>query len=196
VNRNTTSVVAAVIAVLAVAPVAVAQDLNPPAPDFYSCKASGQQTICQANRTFAEDPYDTEIACDGFTIWDQGTVHQVARRFYNADGDLVRRVIHETWDPAHWSNPLNGETVPYHQNGITTQVFGVPADFDTVTETVVGSSQYQDPETGTHVLREAGRIVHGPAGDIEFYAGMHPFTDYFELGDQTVFDAVCAALES
>jgi hypothetical protein len=42
---------AGMLAALALAPAALAADLNPPPPDFYTCGASGQQTICHADRT-------------------------------------------------------------------------------------------------------------------------------------------------
>ena len=69
-------------------------------------------------------------------------------RWYNADGDLIkRRVIHEVLEAeACWSNPLTGKTVPYTQNGKITTVLAVPGDFDSATETTVGENIYTDPD--------------------------------------------------
>jgi hypothetical protein len=50
--------------------------LNPPPPDIYTCRALGAGAICEATRTFIEEPVDTGIVCgsgaDAFDIFDQG----------------------------------------------------------------------------------------------------------------------------
>jgi hypothetical protein len=188
---------------LALAPAALAGQpataaLTPPPPPFYTCMATGEQTICHAQRVFVEDPVDTGIVCgsgeDAFDIWDQGTVHQHATRYYNADGNLTRRVNHERWTPAWWSNPFTGDTVSYTQTDTTTSILATPGDFSLATETTVGENIYRDPRTGAKVLMSVGRQTVTEDGAVEFRSGKQPFLDAFANGDMTVFDDVCAAL--
>jgi hypothetical protein len=201
---TTPTVVACAIAALAIAPGAfaappAAEDLNPPAPDFYTCKALGAGTICHGS--FEEikvaEP-QPELVCgsgsDMFLIHDNAHLYARATRWYNADGDLTKRVIRERWKSAFWSNPLSGKTVPYTQTDNITTVLAVPGDFDSATETTVGGSVYTDPVTHRKVLRSTGRVVIGPDGSVLSRSGQQPFLDAFVDGDMSVFDAVCAAL--
>jgi hypothetical protein len=115
-------------------------------------------------------------------------------RFYDADGNLVRRVISETWTNAFWSNPLTGDTVPYTQRDKATDVFATPGDLSTETETMTGENVYTDPVTHKKVMRSVGRVVYGPDGSVEFVAGQHWDVDAFYNGDLSVLDDICAAL--
>jgi hypothetical protein len=204
-SRFTTPAVFAVaIGVLASAPGAFAAppapgDLNPPPPDFLTCKPLGAGTICSGARVeVKESELQPELVCgsgaDAFNIYDQGVIHQRATRWYDADGNLTRRVIREQWKPAFWSNPLSGKTVPYTQNNKITTVLEVPGDFDSAIETIVGENIYTDPVTNRKVLRSTGRVVFGADGTLESRSGQQPFLDAFVDGDMSVFDAVCAAL--
>jgi hypothetical protein len=200
------AVVACAIGALAIAPGAfaappAAEELNPPPPDFLTCKALGAGTICSGSSVeVKESELQPELVCgsgaDAFNIYDQGTIYQRVTRWYNADGDLTRRVIREVWKPAWWSNPLTGETVPYTQNQKLTTVLAVPGDFDSATETMVGENVYTDPVTHRKVLQSTGRVVFGADGERDFRAGQQWFLDAFVDGDMSVFDAVCAALAS
>jgi hypothetical protein len=198
------AVVACAIGALAIAPGALAappaaEELNPPPPDFLTCKALGAGTICTgAAVEVKESELQPELVCgsgaDAFNIYDQGTIYQRVTRWYNADGDLTRRVIREVWKPAWWSNPLTGKTVLYTQNGKITTVLAVPGDFDSATETMVGENVYTDPETHRKVLQSTGRVVFGADGELDSRAGQHWFLDLFVDGDMSVLDDVCAAL--
>ena len=198
--------VAGVIGALALAPGAFAakpapEDLNPPPPPFLTCKALGAGTICSGtSREVKLSELQPELVCgsgaDAFYIYDQGDIYQRVTRWYDAEGDLTRRVIHEVWKPAWWSNPLTGETIPYTQRTKITTVLAVPGDFGSATETTVGENIYTDPDTHQKVLRSTGRVVFGADGTLEFRAGQQPFLDAFVDGDMSVFDAVCAALAS
>lgn len=195
---------AGAIGTLALAPTVLAapptpEDLNPPPPDFLTCKSLGAGTICKGSREEVKvaEP-QPELVCgsgaDAFVIHDNAVLHQRATRWYDADGNLTRRVLHERWKPAFWSNPLSGKVVPYTQTGKITTVLAVPGDFDSATETTVGENIYTDPVTHKKVLRSTGRVVFGADGTLEFRAGQQPFLDAFIDGDMSVFDAVCAAL--
>ena len=197
--HHLTALAAGVLGALALAPTAFAgqpprDDLNPPPPDIYTCQATADQTICRATVHEREDPVVTDVDCPGFAIVDQGDVENKLVRRYDADGNWIKRVRRERWTNAFWSNPLNGNTIPYTQRGITTDVLGVPGDDSTITETLVGENVYTDPVTHKKVLASVGRTVWAPDGTLEFYAGQQPFLERFVFGDPSAFDAICAAL--
>ena len=192
-------IIAGVLGSLALTPAAFAgqpprSDLNPPPPDIYTCQGTGTQTICRASVRFREDPVVTDVDCPGNPIVDQGDVAQELTRRYDSDGNFVERVIRERWTNAFWSNPLNGNTIPYTQRGIITDRASVPGDLDSITETLVGENIYTDPVTHKKVLTSAGRTVFAPDGSLEFSAGQQPFIQRFVFGDPSAFDALCAAL--
>jgi hypothetical protein len=202
-SKLTPALAATAIGVLAMSPGAVAappspQVLNPAPPDFYTCKALGAGAICTAvlHEVKVAEP-QPELVCgsgpDAFVIHDNGAADSVFTRWYNADGNLTRRVEHEVWTDAFWSNPLSGKTVTYTQRGIITDRLTVPGDFDSTVETLVGENVYTDPITNQKVLHSVGRTVYGPDGLVS-ESGQQPFIDAFEHGDMSVFDPICAAL--
>jgi len=176
-----------------------AEELNPPPPDFLTCKPTGAGTICSGSfqEVKVSEP-QPELVCgsgaEAFVIHDNAVLDARATRWYDADGNLTRRVIAERWQPAFWSNPLTGKTVPYTQTDKITDVLAVPGDFGSATETTVGENIYTDPATHKKVLRSVGRSVFGADGTLEFRSGKQPFLDAFLDGDMSVFDGVCAAL--
>lgn len=190
--------------VLALAPGAFAaqpatQDLNPPPPDGYTCKAVGSGTICTGS--FPEDIVSEpqfELVCgsgpSAFIIHDNAHLDRSATRWYDRDGNLTRRVFHDQWQNAYWSNPLNGKVVEYIQNGNITDDLLVPGDFASARETQTGVNSYFDPVTHRKVLQSTGRTVFGADGSLEFSAGHQWFIDMFVNGDASVLDDVCAAL--
>ena len=202
-SKLTPALAAAAIGVLTMAPGAVAapplpQDLNPPPPDLYTCKTVGGGTICtgSAHDVKVAEP-QPELVCgtgaDAFVIHDNGVEDSRFTRWYDANGDLVRRVEHEVWTNSFWSNPLSGKIVTYTQRNIFTTTLAVPGDFDSATETQVGENVYTDPATHKKVMRSVGRTVYGPDGLVS-ESGQQPFIDAFEHGDMSVFDPICAAL--
>jgi hypothetical protein len=200
----TPTLAAAAIGVLAMTTGAAAgppsaQDLNPPPPDFYTCKPLGAGTICtgDVHEVKVSEP-QPDLVCgtgaNAFVIHDNGVVDQSWTRRYNADGGLVKRDVLERWTQTFWSNPLSGKTVPYTQTDRITDLLAVPADFGSATETTVGENIYTDPATHKQVLDSVGRTVFGADGDLESRAGQQPFLDAFIDGDMSVFDPICAAL--
>jgi len=195
------AICAVVLASVAQAGQPATQALNPPPPDYLTCKAVGTGTICDGKRQFVKDEEkQDELVCGSgsaaFNIYDNGSVDQHATRWYDADGNLTRRIIHERWAPAWWSNPLNGKIVPYTQSDTITSVLAVPGDFGSATETTVGENIYTDPVTHKKIMHSTGRTVFGADGTLEFSSGQQPFVAAFVHGDMSVFDAVCAALSS
>jgi hypothetical protein len=177
-------------------PAAAQQALNPPPPPEYTCKTVGNGTICRADVPISYGPDDTGIVCgrgsSAFDIFDSATGDQQKTRFYDQNGNLTSRVIHETYSSGQFSNPLTGAVVPYTQHDTITDVFAVPGDLSTATETNVGENIFQ-PAYGAPVFKYAGRFVVAPDGTIEFQAGQN---DFFKLmaGDTSVLQKLCAAL--
>ena len=169
-----TALLTALLGVLMPVPASLAaqvtQSLTPPPPSFYTCKAVGHGTICQGSRTFTVDPHPDFACGDDEVIYDQGTVRQVATRYYDTDGNLTQRVVHEFWSDAQKSNPLTGATAPYSQASNMTDVLGVPGDFSSATETVTGQANITIPGRG-EILLNAGRAVTAPDGSIDFARG-------------------------
>jgi hypothetical protein len=200
---NKPALIAGVITALALVPGASAapfdpSELNPPPPDFYTCKPVGARTICRASlqESKVAEP-QPELVCgsgaSAFTINDNGNEYSEFTRRYNANGDLTSRVEHEVWIDSFWSNPLNGKVVTYTQRGTIFDVLAVPGDFDSIVETITGENVYTDPVTNKKVLRSVGRVVWGPDGLLA-ESGIHWDIDMFWFGDTTVLDGVCAAL--
>jgi len=163
----------------------VTQPLNPEPPSFYTCKAVGDGTICQGTETQVIAPQPDSFVCpDGGIVYDQGTVQTNAIRYYDANGDLTRRVLHQHWTDAQKSNPLNGLTAPYTQSTIITDVLAVPGDFSSATATVTGGGIVTLPGYGA-IFLPAGRSITDPNGDTIFLAGPPAGTDG---------SALCAAL--
>jgi hypothetical protein len=173
---TTVAVVASALGALALAPASLAappapEDLNPPPADFLTCKPTGSGKICYGS--FEEikvaEPQG-ELVCgsgaSAFVIHDNAHLFARVTRWYDADGNLTRRAIHER---------------------------AVPGDLDSATETTVGSNMITDPITHRKVLTNAGRTVFGADGSVDA-SGQQPFVDAFVDGDMSVFDDVCAAL--
>jgi hypothetical protein len=144
------------------------------------------------------DRDDTGIACGSgtaaFDIFDQGAFRQQATRFYDRDGNLIRRVLHERYTSGTWSNPLSGASVSYTQNNIITNLLAVPGDFDSATETIRGEVIIRG-RTAAPVFIAVGRQVFNfDESELISSAGRNDFIAAFFEADPTAFDAVCAAL--
>jgi len=199
---------AAVVALLAtsggLAAAPVTQTLNPPAPDYYTCNAVGNGTICTGVKPEESwGPIDTAdegtpMACgtgaSAFDIFDTGADVLTARRVYDADGDLVKRVLRDDYPYGWFSNPLTGAVVPYGQTDIRTDEFAVPGDLSTQTETTTWNIHFHAPGNGSPVFMNTGRTVQGPGGDLESLAGRLDFFKLFSNGDTSVLGPLCAAL--
>jgi hypothetical protein len=174
----------------------VTQTLTPPPPSFETCQAVGNGFICDGARTETYSPSDTGITCGSgpgaFDIFDQGTHNQHARRFYATDGNLTRRVIYDQYF-SEFTNPLTGAAVPYMQHNTTTDVLAVPGDLTSATETTTGETNFTVPHMGA-VLLNAGKVVFGADGTLEFSAGPQGFIDYFYNGNTAALAELCTAL--
>jgi hypothetical protein len=174
----------------------VTQTLTPPPPSFETCKTVGNGIICDGARTEPYSPNDTGITCgsgsSAFDIFDQGIHNQHAIRFYDTAGDLTRRVIYDQYF-SQFSNPLTGATVPYVQHNTTTDILAVPGDLGSATETTTGQDNFTVPHMGA-VLLNAGKVVFGADGTLEFSAGPQGFADFFYNGNTAALAELCTAL--
>jgi hypothetical protein len=104
----------------------------------------------------------------------------------------VRRFKQEAY-VGQLSNPLSGAVAPYKSNITTVDVYAVPGDDTSGTETTTGQDNVTLPHQGA-VLLNAGRVVTAPDGTIEFQAGPSAGIAYFVNGDTSVVQEICAAL--
>lgn len=188
----------ALVAGLFAASPASAVTLNPPPPDFERCHTGGNGTVCVGNRTRQGILEGTEVICgsgpDAFEIVDDGgTVIEHFERRYDADGNLVQRLLKTTWLNSAWINPANGARVAYRQTTITVEVLAAPADFGSATTTSTGVINFVVPGHGA-VVRNAGRTVFGPDGSLLFSSGPQAILDYFVNGDTAALKPICDAL--
>jgi len=202
------SIVVAISALVAasagVAGQPVTQTLNPPPPSYYTCMAVGQGTICEGNPPVDSfGPIDTAVegipivcgsGASAFDVYDTATDVVTARRVYDADGNLVRRVLRDDYTFGEFSNPLNGATVPYTQTDIRTDVLAVPGDLGSATETTTWNIRYHATGDGAPVLMNTGRTVQAPDGTLESRAGRLEFFDIFGGGQTSLLAPLCAAL--
>jgi hypothetical protein len=195
-----TMVAAALLAALMLVPASLAgqpvtQTLNPPPPPFETCKTVGNGTICQGTIDSSYGPFDTGLVCgsgaDAFGIADSATQQELARRDYDADGNLVKRYINDRLQ-GQLSNEVSGATVPYTQTRIQTDVLAVPGDRSSATTTLTGELVLK-PATGPPIVIGAGKDVFAPDGSLDFQAGPSGFLDLL-AGDPSVVEPTCAAL--
>jgi hypothetical protein len=174
-----------------------AQELNPPPPPEYSCRAGANVTICQADVTISYGPVDIGIVCgsgkSAFDIFDSATLKQHKIRYYDRNGNLARRVIHENYTFGQWSNPQTGKVVPYTQHDTITDVLTVPGDLTSATRTLTGENIYQ-AGSGAPVLFNTGRQVFNFDESLLISSAGRSFIAAAIFGDSTVFDDVCAAI--
>jgi hypothetical protein len=201
-RKRASRIAATVLLVWAIAaPGASAVTLNPPPPDFERCHASGQQTICEGNRVEPGHVEGTGIICfegtpGAFELTDVSDgVSQHAARWYDADGNLVRRQISDLWLGTAWVNPNTGEGVRYHQSQTVIDVLAVPGELGTATETTTGAVNFLLPGGGA-IVRNAGRTVFSFDGTLEFTSGPQAINDYFLNGDTAALQPLCDALAS
>ncbi len=166
--------------------------LNPEPPASYTCTAIGTGTRCLSDTTTVVDPVPSGLVCPGFEVVDQGTRRVKAERWYDVNGDLVKRVRANIFSEARLSNPLTGASVSYDQHDIDTDVFAVPGDLTTGTTSSVESLVAVAPGYGA-VLVNKGRSVTGPDGTLLSRTGRRDFDAYFG-GDTSVLEPLCSAL--
>ncbi len=199
------------LVILAVVPLAIVaslasvlagQSINPstlnppPAVPPFTCMGTGGGAICE--KDIPPTPYgpsDNQIFCgtgaNAFDTFDSGVESEKVTRYYDANLNLVRRVIKYD-DDGQWTNAVTGVSVPYEQHQNITDVLGVPGDLNTITETTTGVNRFVLPHNGLLAL-DNGRLTTDPNGDITFASARHDILAYF-LGNTAALQKLCAAL--
>ena len=191
-------VVALVLAPAGMAGQLVTQPLNPQPPSFYTCKTVGDGFICETTLVETFDLEDTGMPCGSgagaFDVFSQSVENVHGIRYYDANGDLVKRVIHGA-SVGTLSNPLTGASISGFANNVNTDVLAIPGDLSSLSETTTGNQNITVPGMG-NIWKEAGRLVFGDFAltDLEFESGHHAAIDYNYNGDTSVADGICTAL--
>lgn len=169
--------------------------LNPVPPDYYTCTTNGAGTYCSGETVVPYGPEPTGLLCgtgaSAFEILDQAVRTTQAQRWYDRDGNIVKRRRVFSFADAVLSSP-SGAYVSYMQRDIQTDMFPVPGDITYATTSVNGSLRITVPEQGT-VLIDKGRVVYGTDGSREKVAGHHDLLNYFQ-GETSALAGLCGAL--
>ena len=164
--------VTVVVAGLAAAPAQAAVDLdnlNPPPPDWYTCKATGSGAVCHGSHVGGHEGAEDGSCPQGFDILENALAYETAKRVYDRNGDLVERVLHDQWphDPANIIyNSVTGKSVPYWGSGNERDTFTVPGYFDSIVARTSGNG-YTVTVPGLGLLiKDAGRLDFAPDGSV------------------------------
>src|SRR5215216_1667548 len=134
-----------VVAVIAAIPFTVnAQSgLNPPPLPWYTCKDTGSGTVCHGKMTFDDFGGFDGTCPQGFDILENGYKEETGTRYYDRNGDLIKRVLHDVYpvdDPRNiLYNSQTGKSVAYSGNVTETDTFAVPGDFNSITARATGN---------------------------------------------------------
>jgi hypothetical protein len=169
--------------------------LNPAPADYYSCTTNGAGTYCSGQTVQAYGPDPTGLFCgtgtSAFEVLDQAVRVIDAQRWYDRDGNLLKRKRTITFENARLSSPA-GVEVGYVQRDIQTEILDVPGDFASATTYTNASLRTTVPGLGT-VFADKGRLVSAPDGSLLKEAGRHDLIKYLD-GDVSALAALCGAL--
>jgi hypothetical protein len=168
----------------------------PPPPEFNPvCAQVGNGIICEL--AFTDPPIVDEpsgVVCGTTELLFSQTRSVVGKRFYDADGFLLRRQFHEDITGT-WTNPDTGATANYAGGFMVLHDLAVPGDVTSGVTRSSGSVRIYVAGGGTILHQDAGHFVFDEAtGTVLAQSGQHPFEDYFAHGDLSALDALCDAL--
>ena len=174
--------------------------LTPAPPDFFNavCARTGSQIQCDVAFVDPAQPVEerTGILCgsgpSGFEVLDTSIRSVTGKRFYSADGLLLRRHFNDNISGT-FTNSVTGATAAYEVHDTDLHDLGVPGDVETGTEAQTTHFRLLTPH-GSVVL-QAGRTVLDLASESTvFAAGKHALDDYFENRNPEALQPVCDAL--
>lgn len=172
------------------------QDLNPPPPDGYVCTPLGAGTVCHLSNVDVLPPEPIGVTCTTpsgtFEIYDQATRTFLATRWYDQDGNVVKRIRLNLFDDAQLSNPSSGKVAPYVQRDRDVDVFTTPGDLSSSQYTSTNHLTAVVPGFGA-VLVEAGHVEVAPDGELVQLTGRRDIEAMFE-GSPDVLAKLCAGL--
>jgi hypothetical protein len=171
--------------------------LNPPVPAEFNpvCVRTGGHITCDvafSDPDVVDEP--SGIVCDGTELLVSQTRAVVGKRFYDGDGNLLRRHFRESLGGT-FTNPVTGLVALWVQHDTVDHQLAVPGDLGTGPTKVSGLSTRTWLPGGGTILTDAGVAVFDDAtGEVFHQSGHHPFSDYFS-GDQSALAPLCAALD-
>ena len=135
------------------------------------------------------------MVCGGTELLFSQERSVVGKRFYSAEGLLLRRHFHDDISGT-WTNPVTGATASFAGGTMTLHDLAVPGDGESGSNRISGSVRIYFPDGGTIIHQDAGRLVidEGGTGAVLSQSGQHPFEDFFGSGDTTALDEFCSAL--
>ena len=170
----------------------------PPPPEFNpTCERVGNQIICELAFTdpaIVDEP--SGVVCGGTELLFSQMRSVVGKRFYDAEGLLLRRHFHEKVS-GDWTNPVTGAMASFSGGSTTLHDLAIPGDVVSGANRISGSIRIYFPDGGTIIHQDAGLLVidEGGTGAVLSQSGQHPFEDFFGSGDTTALDEFCSALD-
>ena len=162
--------IAAAGLIAAAAPAAAATSLNPAPPSWYTCKPTGSGTICHGTMSLEHFAGFDGTCPQGFNILENGYKDETGTRYYDRDGNLTRRVLHDIYPVG---NPLNvlynsqtGTSVPYRTDVTETDDLAVPGDFSSATSRFTGNGYTVTLPGGGLLVHDVGQFAFAPDGSI------------------------------
>lgn len=171
--------------------------LNPAPPDFFNatCYAQGRGITCDL--AFSDPPVVDEpsgIVCGGMELRYSQDRSVVGKRFYDADGDLLRRHFREDMTGT-LDHPISGASLDFTQSNTILHDLGTPGVVRSGVSRIVGQGFKVTEPDGRVVLVDAGWVaIDESLGEIVDWAGPHRLDDYFVRGDADALDAICDAI--
>jgi len=145
-------------------------DLNPPPPDWYTCYMTGSGTICHGKMTFEHFGGFDGTCPQGFDILENGYKEETGTRYYNRNGDLIKRVLHDVYpvdDPRNiLYNSQTGKSVAYSTDATETDTFAVPGDFNSITARGTGNLYTVTLPGSGLLVHDVGMFTFAPDGSI------------------------------
>lgn len=172
--------------------------LNPAPPDFFNatCYEQGTQIVCDL--AFADPDYAGEpsgIMCDGTELLASGSRSVVGKRFYDGDGNLLRRHFREDLGGT-LTNPDSGVVLLWTGHNTIFHELATPGDLDSGTIKITGLANRILTEAGRTVLTDTGTILLQAGTDETLRSSHHrPFDDYFVNGNADALQAICDAID-
>lgn len=168
----------------------------PPPPEFNPvCEQVGKGIICELAFTdplIVDEP--SGVVCGTKELLFSQTRSVVGKRFYDAEGLLLRRHFHE-YITGTWANPVTGATANYAGGFTILHDLTGPGDVTSGVTRSSGSVRIYVSGGGTILHQDAGHLVFEEAtGTVLAQSGQHPFEDYFAHGDLSALDPLCDAL--
>jgi hypothetical protein len=172
--------------------------LTPAPPDFFnaSCLRDGQHNTCTLgfqDPDIVDEP--SGIVCGATELLYSQARSVVGKRFYDADGNLVRRHFRESFTGT-FTNPVTGRSALWEQHDTVLHDLAVPGDVATGTTKFSGLETRVWRASGGTVLTDSGRlIVDASTDEVVVASAHHPFDAYFREGDAAALAPLCDALD-